>query len=78
VITVMIVVSTIVAIVPGIPVISFLVAVQVVNGVLLPINLFFIWRLARNRELMGERRNRGALDAITAVTVAIRSLRRFR
>jgi NRAMP (natural resistance-associated macrophage protein)-like metal ion transporter len=73
VITLMIVVSTIVAIVPGIPVISFLVGVQVVNGVLLPINLFFIWRLARNRELMGERRNRGALDAITAVTVAITS-----
>jgi Mn2+/Fe2+ NRAMP family transporter len=30
-----------------------LVAVQVINGVLLPINLFFIWRLARSEELMG-------------------------
>ena len=57
-ITAMIVVSTVVAIVPGIPVISLLVGVQVVNGLLLPINLF-IWRLARSPELMGEHRNRG-------------------
>jgi NRAMP (natural resistance-associated macrophage protein)-like metal ion transporter len=72
-ITVMIAVSTIVAVIPGIPVISFLVAVQVVNGVLLPINLFFIWRLSRNPELMGEHRNRGAMDALTAVTVVVTS-----
>ncbi len=61
-ITVMILVSTIVAVIPGIPVISFLVAVQVVNGVLLPINLFFIWRLSRNRELMGEHRQQSHLQ----------------
>jgi Mn2+/Fe2+ NRAMP family transporter len=72
-ITAMIVVSTLVAIVPGIPVISFLVGVQVVNGLLLPINLFFIWRLARSRELMGRHRNRGAFDALTAATVAVTS-----
>jgi hypothetical protein len=41
--TAMIAVATIVAVLPGIPVIG----VQVVNGVLLPINLFFVWRLAR-------------------------------
>ena len=69
VITVMIVVSTIVAVIPGIPVINLLVGVQVVNGVLLPINLCFIWRLARNRELMGQYRNHGLVDALTAVTV---------
>ncbi|HVO53662.1 MAG TPA: Nramp family divalent metal transporter [Solirubrobacterales bacterium] len=72
-ITAMIVVSTIVAMVPGVPVISLLVGVQVVNGVLLPINLFFIWRLARNEELMGKHRNRGAVDWVTAATVAITS-----
>jgi Mn2+/Fe2+ NRAMP family transporter len=33
--------------------------IQVVNGLLLPIDLFFIWRLARNQELMGEHRNQG-------------------
>ncbi len=57
-ITAMIVISGVVAMVPGVPVISLLVGVQVVNGLLLPINLFFVWRLARNEELMGEHRNR--------------------
>jgi Mn2+/Fe2+ NRAMP family transporter len=72
-ITAMIVVSTIVAVVPGVPVISLLVGVQVINGVLLPINLCFIWRLARSEELMGEHRNRGPVDWVTAATVAITS-----
>lgn len=72
-ITAMIVISTLVAMVPGIPVISLLVGVQVVNGLLLPINLFFVWRLARNEELMGEHRNKGAVDWVTAATVGITS-----
>jgi NRAMP (natural resistance-associated macrophage protein)-like metal ion transporter len=69
VITAMILIATVVAVIPGIPVINLLVGVQVINGVLLPINLFFIWRLARDRELMGERRNRGAFDGLVAVTL---------
>jgi Mn2+/Fe2+ NRAMP family transporter len=69
VITAMIAISTIVAVIPGIPVISLLVGVQVVNGLLLPINLFFIWQLARSRKIMGEHRNKGALDGLAAVTV---------
>jgi len=72
-ISAMIVVATIVAVIPGIPVISLLVGVQVVNGLLLPINLFFIWRLSRNRRLMGEHRNKGWLDGLAAVTVAVTS-----
>jgi NRAMP (natural resistance-associated macrophage protein)-like metal ion transporter len=73
IITAMIAISATVAIVPGVPVISLLVGVQVVNGVLLPINLFFIWRLARSRHVMGERRSRGALDGAAAITVAVTS-----
>src|ERR1700730_14914460 len=69
VITAMIMISAFVAIIPGVPVITLLVAVQVVNGLLLPINLFFIWRLARSAHVMGERRSRGLLDAATGVTV---------
>src|SRR6202007_2600272 len=53
VITALIGIGTAVAIVPGIPVIAFLVGVQVVNGALLPVMLVFIWRLASNAELMG-------------------------
>jgi NRAMP (natural resistance-associated macrophage protein)-like metal ion transporter len=72
-ITAMIVLATIIAVIPGIPVINLLIGVQVVNGILLPINLFFIWRLSRNRELMGEYRNHGAVDLAAALTVLFTS-----
>lgn len=73
VITGMIAISAIVAVIPNVPVISLLVAVQVVNGLLLPINLFFIWRLSRSPSLMGERRSRGLLDGATGLTVVVLS-----
>jgi Mn2+/Fe2+ NRAMP family transporter len=69
-ITAMILGSALVAIIPGLPVISLLVGVQVVNGLLLPISLFFVWRLARSKRVMGERASRGFLDGAAAVTVA--------
>jgi Mn2+/Fe2+ NRAMP family transporter len=69
----MIVIGAIVAVIPGVPLIPLLVGVQVVNGLLLPINLFFIWRLSRSPQIMGERRSRGLLDAATAVTVVVLS-----
>lgn len=73
IITGMIVISAIVAMIPGVPVISLLVGVQVVNGLLLPINLFFIWRLSRSERVMGQRRSRGLLNGAAAVTVAVTS-----
>jgi NRAMP (natural resistance-associated macrophage protein)-like metal ion transporter len=72
-ITAMIAISAVVAMVPGVPVISLLVGVQVVNGVLLPINLLFIWRLARSAPVMGERRITGLLDLATATTAVVLS-----
>jgi NRAMP (natural resistance-associated macrophage protein)-like metal ion transporter len=72
-ITGMIALSALVAMIPGVPVITLLVGVQVVNGFLLPINLFFIWRLSRSRRVMGERRSRGLLDGAAAVTVVVTS-----
>jgi Mn2+/Fe2+ NRAMP family transporter len=69
VITVLIAIGTIVAIIPGIPVIKLLVGVQVVNGVLLPITLFFVWRLAANRELMGEYANGRTFNIFAGATV---------
>jgi NRAMP (natural resistance-associated macrophage protein)-like metal ion transporter len=69
VITVLIAIGMVVALVPQIPVIGLLVAVQVVNGVLLPITLFFIWRLSRNRELMGGYANGKVFDLLAAATV---------
>ncbi|MGH2911126.1 MAG: Nramp family divalent metal transporter [Solirubrobacteraceae bacterium] len=73
IITAMIALGALVAMIPGVPVISLLVGVQVVNGLLLPINLFFIWRLSRSRRVMGERRNRGVLDGVAGITVAVTS-----
>jgi NRAMP (natural resistance-associated macrophage protein)-like metal ion transporter len=72
-ITAMVAIGMLVAIVPGIPVISLLVGVQVVNGLLLPINLFFIWRLSRSELVMGDQRSRGPWDWVAAVTVVFTS-----
>jgi Mn2+/Fe2+ NRAMP family transporter len=33
------------------------------------VTLFFVWRLSRNRELMGDHRNGRAFDALAAATV---------
>jgi NRAMP (natural resistance-associated macrophage protein)-like metal ion transporter len=73
VITAMIAIGALVAVIPGVPVIDLLVGVQVVNGLLLPINLFFIWRLSRSRRVMGERRSGRFLDGAAAVTVVFTS-----
>ncbi len=59
--------------IPGIPVIKLLVAVQVVNGFLLPITLFFVWRLASNRELMGKYRNGRIFNILAGTTVVATS-----
>jgi Mn2+/Fe2+ NRAMP family transporter len=68
-ITAIIVLSALVAMIPGLPVISLLIGVQTVNGALLPIILIFIWRLARNRELLGPHANRRGFDLLAAATV---------
>jgi Mn2+/Fe2+ NRAMP family transporter len=73
IITAMIAISTVVAIIPGVPVISLLVGVQVVNGLLLPINLFFIWRLSRSASVMGRMRSGRLLGAASGITVAVTS-----
>jgi Mn2+/Fe2+ NRAMP family transporter len=68
-ITVLVAIGAAVAMIPGVPVIKLLVLVQVVNGALLPVTLFFVWRLARNHELMGEYRNGRIFDALAGATV---------
>ena len=69
VITVLILIGTVVALIPGIPVIPLLVFVQIVNGALLPITLFFIWKLASNRELMGSYANTRTFNVLAGGTV---------
>ena len=67
--TVLLLIGAAVAMIPGLPVIKLLVFVQVVNGALLPVTLFFVWRLARSEELMGEYRNGRLFDAAAGLTV---------
>ncbi len=70
-VTALIAIGTLVAIVPGVPVIKLLIGVQVVNGFLLPITLFFVWRLSSNAELMGEHRNGPGLQLLGGATALL-------
>ena len=69
VVTTLVVVGAIVAMIPGIPVFHLLVGVQAVNGVLLPITLFFVWRLSANEGLMGRYRNGRIFNVLAGATV---------
>jgi Mn2+/Fe2+ NRAMP family transporter len=73
VITALIAIGTLVALIPGLPVIELLVGVQVVNGFFLPITLFFVWRLAANRGLMGEYANGRLFNVLAGATVIFTS-----
>jgi Mn2+/Fe2+ NRAMP family transporter len=46
--------GAVVAMIPGLPLFAVLIAVQILNGILLPILLVFIVRLASNRDIMGK------------------------
>jgi Mn2+/Fe2+ NRAMP family transporter len=73
VVTALVVIGAVVAMTPGVPVFRLLVGVQAVNGVLLPITLFFVWRLSANAELMGSHRNGRAFNVVAGATVAATS-----
>lgn len=70
----LLVVSMIVGIWPGLPIVTLLVAVSALNGILLPILLVFIMRLINNGELMGRHVNGPLANAVgwsTVVSVSI-------
>jgi Mn2+/Fe2+ NRAMP family transporter len=69
VVTSLVVIGAVVAMLPGIPVFRLLVGVQAVNGVLLPITLFFVWRLSASAELMGRYRNGRIFNVVAGATV---------
>ena len=56
--TVLIVLGAVVALIPGIPQFSLLLLTQCINGLLLPVLLIAIVKLANNPEIMGKYRNR--------------------
>jgi Mn2+/Fe2+ NRAMP family transporter len=66
-----------VAMIPAINVIQLLLVTQVINGLLLPFELFTMIRLANDREVLGEHVNgpvRNVLAYATAVTIGLLSL----
>jgi Mn2+/Fe2+ NRAMP family transporter len=69
VVTALVVIGAVVAMVPGVPVFKLLVGVQAVNGVLLPITLFFVWRLSASSEVMGRFRNGRVFNVVAGATV---------
>ena len=73
VVTALVIIGAVVAMLPGIPVFKLLVGVQAVNGVLLPITLFFVWRLSASAELMGRYRNGRIFNVVAGATVVATS-----
>jgi NRAMP (natural resistance-associated macrophage protein)-like metal ion transporter len=63
-------IGAVIALIPGLPLIPVLVGVYVLNGLLLPIELFAILRLINEPELMGEHVNGPIYNAL-AWTIAI-------
>ncbi len=55
--TFLVALGALIAMMPGLPIISVLLLTQVINGVLLPVILFAILRLVNDRELMGSHVN---------------------
>lgn len=69
--TALIVVGVCLALIPGLPVIKLLVAIQVLNGVLLPIILVFILLLINDKRLTGELKNTRLYNALGWGTFAM-------
>lgn len=73
--TSLILTGAIVAMIPGIPQIKLLIFTQFINGLLLPIILVAIVRLAGNPEIMGEHRNSRLFNIFAyAIAIAISAL----
>jgi len=70
ILTGLIVLGAAIALIPGLPLIPVLVGVYVLNGLLLPVELFAILRLVNDRELMGPHVNGPVYNAV-AWTIAI-------
>ena len=68
-------VGTIVAMIPGIPQIPLLLITQCINGLLLPVILIAVVKLANNEEIMGKHKNTTVFNvAALLITVVVGSL----
>lgn len=69
--TAFIVLGAVVALVPNIPIFPLLIAIQVLNGVLLPVILIFILILTNDERLMGSLRNGWINNTLGWATIAL-------
>lgn len=72
--SVLIAIGAVVALLPGLPLIDVLVGVYVINGLLLPIELFAIVSLINNKELMGQHVNGPLHNALVWAIVGVVSV----
>jgi NRAMP (natural resistance-associated macrophage protein)-like metal ion transporter len=72
--TALVVIGALVSLIPGLPLIQLLIGVQVVNGVLLPVVLVFLTRMAGDRELMGDYANGRWFSLAAWVTTIVVSI----
>ncbi len=69
--TFLIAVGGVVAMIPGLPLFDVLLVTQVINGLLLPVLLVSVLRLASDRELMGAHANGRVYNAASWLTVLV-------
>ncbi len=72
--TSLILLGTLVALIPGLPLIRVLLATQFINGLLLPVILVAVIRLSSNREVMGEYANGRIYNLLAWLTAIIVSM----
>jgi NRAMP (natural resistance-associated macrophage protein)-like metal ion transporter len=69
--TLVVAVSCIVVLVPGIDLMGIMLAAQFVNGILLPVLLVFLVRIANDRRVMGAHRNGRLANLLSGLTVLV-------
>jgi Mn2+/Fe2+ NRAMP family transporter len=70
----MIAISTVIAIIPNLPIVPVLLNLQKLNAIVLPILLVFILRLVNRKDLMGQFRNGRAYNIVAYATVVLLTL----
>ena len=63
-----------VVLIPGFPLVSMAILSQVLNGLLLPVVMYYMLRLVNSRELMGDHRNGWWFNSVAVTTAAVVTL----
>ncbi|MGI8588464.1 MAG: Nramp family divalent metal transporter [Chloroflexia bacterium] len=67
--TFLVALGAVVAMLPNLPIVTLILVVQVIDGVLLPVELFFIMRLINDKQIMGRYTNGRLYNAVAMVAV---------